>query len=62
MTRRTQKMLIVFAVLLTAAAALSLAIAPERPVRGAQGQDHPAASTPDPVITLASSLRDQRLV
>ena len=55
-------MLIVFAVLLTAAAALSLAIAPERPVRGAQGQDHPAASTPDPVITLASSLRDQRLV
>ena len=60
MTRRTQKMLIVFAVLLTAAAALSLVIAPERPMRGAQAPGHPAAGAPDPVVTLASGLRDQR--
>ena len=53
MRRRTQKILIAFAVLLTAAAAVSLVIAPERPVRGALAPERPAASTPDPVITLA---------
>lgn len=62
MKRRTQRMLIVFAVLLTAAAALSLAIAPERPVRGAKAPDHPAASVTDPVVTLAAGRMDQRLV
>ena len=62
MTHRTQKMLIAFAVLLTAAAALSFVIAPERPMRGAQAPDHPAASTADPVVTLAVGLSAQRQV
>lgn len=62
MTHRTQKMLIVFAVLLTAAAALSLALAPERPMRGAKAPDHPAASVTDPVVTLATSRTVHRLV
>ncbi|NIJ41218.1 hypothetical protein FHS78_001499 [Parvibaculum indicum] len=62
MMRRTQKMLIVFAVLLTAAAALSLVIAPDRPVRGAKAPDRPAAGIADPVVTLATGRMDQRLV
>ena len=62
MTRRTQKILIVFAGLLTAAAALTLAIAPERPVRGAQGPAHPAAAAGGPAVTLALQRGDQRLV
>lgn len=62
MTHRTQRILIVFAVLLTAAAVLSFVIAPERPMRGAKAPDHPAASVTDPVVTLAKSRMDQRLV
>lgn len=62
MKRRTQRMLIVFAVLLTAAAAVSFAIAPERPIRGAKAPDRPAASVTDPVVTLAADRTDQRLV
>ena len=53
MMRRTQKMLIVFAVLLTA---------PDRPVRGAKAPDRPAAGIADPVVTLATGRMDQRLV
>ena len=62
MKRRTQRMLIVFAVLLTAAAALSFAIAPEQAIRGARASDYPTASVTDPMVTLAEGRMDQRLV
>ncbi len=62
MKLRTQRMLIVFAVMLTADAALSFAIAPERTIRGARAPDHPAASVTDPMVTLAEGRMDQRLV